>query len=743
MTLRLQTFGHLSLIGPNAALAAAPRRKPLALLAVVAAHMPNGLPRERLLVLLWPESTPDRARQALNQSIYTLRTELGVPVIVGTSVLRLHEDIRSDIEHFREALAARDADQALAIASHEFLEGVSFSGCVEFDQWVDATRREIDDALVLLLTARAREATRRGAPDAVDYWRQAAARAPLDPRLAREAAGSMAQAGERVAAFQLLQQHVGLLQRELSLLPDRETLMLLEGLRESTTAESTVSEVPIVLAPVSRRPAASTTPADGTDTVHPEDTSGAPVPQPTPPESTDGQSAPSWARRPARQLTVLIGGVLTAVALTILALRSSSVRDGAPPPVGMRTAEDGAVPPSPRKERLADGNVRAAEFYARALEYLRRGDERLEEARTLLGDAIAADSNFAPALAQYGATQAHLFWIGRDPDRARLRRARELIDRALAIDPLLPQAHMAMAYWLLYDQRAYGLAVAQLDTVLTRSPHDAEALFARGQLQRRQDHWDAAAADLASALDNMPASYLMALELGNTLMLMHRYADARTAIQRAQAIAPDAVDPVAWLAALRIRESGDVATTEQFLRSAQERVDGRALFARMAQTFPEVLRALPHDPFRDVIGVALRDVEGDSAALHLLHAQRLPRSAPVAVLAELDSACDVLEARVRARPAEYESFRSLAELLGRMNYRDSALVMARRASQLMPVTRDAMSGAAALLTLAEAELRAGKLDSARVHVTALLQRPSQLSAAVLRADPLWRPLSTP
>jgi hypothetical protein len=69
--------------------------------------------------------------------------------------------------------------------------------------------------------------------------------------------------------------------------------------------------------------------------------------------------------------------------------------------------------------------------------------------------------------------------------------------------------------------------------------------------------------------------------------------------------------------------------------------------------------------------------------------------------------------------------------------------MARRASQLMPVTRDAMSGAAALLTLAEAELRAGKLDSARVHVTALLQRPSQLSAAVLRADPLWRPLSTP
>src|SRR6185436_10251941 len=89
----LQTFGGLSLIRAETREAmGAPRRKPLALLAAIAAKGPAGAPRDWLAGLLWPELSPSRARHTLAQTIYALRRELGdTDVIRGTDTLWLDE----------------------------------------------------------------------------------------------------------------------------------------------------------------------------------------------------------------------------------------------------------------------------------------------------------------------------------------------------------------------------------------------------------------------------------------------------------------------------------------------------------------------------------------------------------------------------------------------------------------------------------------------------------------------------
>ncbi|MEO8199734.1 MAG: hypothetical protein ABI679_04350, partial [Gemmatimonadota bacterium] len=66
---RLNTLGGLSLSGPAGPItgpAVQPRR--LGLLTLLAAAGVQGLSRDKLLGLLWPESEPDRARHALDQS---------------------------------------------------------------------------------------------------------------------------------------------------------------------------------------------------------------------------------------------------------------------------------------------------------------------------------------------------------------------------------------------------------------------------------------------------------------------------------------------------------------------------------------------------------------------------------------------------------------------------------------------------------------------------------------------------
>ena len=379
----------------------------------------------------------------------------------------------------------------------------------------------------------------------------------------------------------------------------------------------------------------------------------------------------------------------------------------------------------------------AFDFYLRAGEYLRRGRDGLPGAIELLGMAIERDSNFALALARYGETHARLNWYERDLDPARMQRARALIERAIAIDPYLPEAHLALGYWLLYDRRAYSAALAQLDTVLMLRPSHAEALAARAQIRRRLGNWHGAAQDFESSLGLDPLSYTVSLELGNTLMLMRQYARAELFLHKARVLSPDAVDPIAWLAAVALRSTADTARAAAILQGTS-RVDAHQLLGRMVQSFPDVMRAIQRNVFPSVSELTLEDAFGDTAAFHMMMANRpAPRSE---ARAHIDAARTLYEARARADTTAYGPQRRLSQVWVLLGNPNTALRYARRSVALMPVTLDAMAGSTALQSLAEAEVAAGLLDSASAHVAELLRIPSALSEAAVRIDPLWAPI---
>src|SRR5262245_1564571 len=140
--LSLRTLGGISLEDSTGAAVGFPRRKhSVALLALLAGATRDGMSRDRLIALLWPETDEARGRNNLKQIIFALRRALGQDVLLnGTASLQLNpEVITADIWTFAEA-AKGDLHRAASLYRGPFLDGFFLGGSATFEHWVTETR---------------------------------------------------------------------------------------------------------------------------------------------------------------------------------------------------------------------------------------------------------------------------------------------------------------------------------------------------------------------------------------------------------------------------------------------------------------------------------------------------------------------------------------------------------------------------------------------------------------------------
>jgi TolB-like protein/DNA-binding SARP family transcriptional activator/tetratricopeptide (TPR) repeat protein len=232
---RLRTFGGLGLERNGAPLEdLATHRKSLALLAVVALHEAIG--RERLMALLWPESSTERARGSLKQAVHLLRRQLDAPdLLLGTAELRLNpERIECDARLFLEALASGDTLAAVALYRGPFLEGLHLESTDEFERWAAAEREVLARRHREALEALARGAAGEGDTSAeVAWWQRLQGVDPLNTPVALELIDALERAGDRAGALRHGRIHEVMLLEELGLAPSEALVRRMEELRSS------------------------------------------------------------------------------------------------------------------------------------------------------------------------------------------------------------------------------------------------------------------------------------------------------------------------------------------------------------------------------------------------------------------------------------------------------------------------------------------------------------------------------
>lgn len=184
---------------------------------------------------------------------------------------------------------------------------------------------------------------------------------------------------------------------------------------------------------------------------------------------------------------------------------------------------------------------------------------RWKAALPLYRQAVNEDPKFALAFARLSIAESRLAFNSDGEGVAQLKaQARNDADVALRLQPGLAMAQLARGYCDYWGRRDYPSALKAFAAVLQRRPNDAEALAAQGYVQRREGHIDDAIASLTRAVALDPRNFTPTYELGNTYMMVSRYAEAEQWLKRALALEQDSINAKTGYSNAILYGSGDI-----------------------------------------------------------------------------------------------------------------------------------------------------------------------------------------
>src|SRR5512132_2815525 len=197
--------------------------------------------------------------------------------------------------------------------------------------------------------------------------------------------------------------------------------------------------------------------------------------------------------------------------------------------------------------------------------------EKLKQSEQLYQRAIDLDPNFALAIARYSQLQS---WFLNDIERTPERRekGRTLAERALQLQPDLPEAHLALGFSYYYGDKNYEVALREFEIAQRGLPNGSEVYLAIGAIQRRQGQWAQSTANLEKAVSLNPKDTWPLQQLSYNYAMLRDFDKANQTIDRALALDPTEMELLGIKSRLSIAEKGDFGVAErtfEVLKSTQ------------------------------------------------------------------------------------------------------------------------------------------------------------------------------
>lgn len=380
-------------------------------------------------------------------------------------------------------------------------------------------------------------------------------------------------------------------------------------------------------------------------------------------------------------------------------------------------------------------NLGAYNFYLKGNDYFNRSwnCDDIAIAIDMYQKAVDLDAEFSLAYAMLSRGHESYLWERCDVSYDRRQAARNTAIRALELNPLLAEAHLALGYIYYHCDLNYEKALNKFQDVLEHQPSHSTALTAVATVQRRIGPLEEAVSNFRKSLELDPLSHLKAFDVGLTYGMLRDYSSAEIFLERALSLAPDWELPYIYKAWLKIFDNGNTAAAARILDEANRKTD-----LSSSQYYWWLARIVTSD-YEHILETT---GPGRDTAAYWLHAAQLCRllNKPEEEYAYADSARRHLGQfgnRMSENPV-YLSHLGLA-YAGTRN-KDSAVYYAQKAVELLPASRDAFDALFLLVNLAEVLVIFEEYDSAVSHLEYLLTIPGFVSTPYLKADPLWEPL---
>ncbi len=238
-------------------------------------------------------------------------------------------------------------------------------------------------------------------------------------------------------------------------------------------------------------------------------------------------------------------------------------------------------------------NLEAYEYYLRGHDYLweTTWETTAEDANVLqiavdmLDRAVQLDSAFALAYAELAIAHWSFYRSFMDPTDERGARSRAAVDKALELQPDLPEAHLAAGlYYYSGPEEDHERGLEEFELVTQRQPNNALARELIGLLRAARGEWNEALENAAWAAYLDPRSADRAGFAGWLHLLARRYAEAEPYLDRATSLAPDQADPYSNKANLYLAWSGDTEKAWEVVDEMITRVSAAPAATAMVQS---------------------------------------------------------------------------------------------------------------------------------------------------------------
>jgi TolB-like protein/Flp pilus assembly protein TadD len=375
--------------------------------------------------------------------------------------------------------------------------------------------------------------------------------------------------------------------------------------------------------------------------------------------------------------------------------------------------------------------------------------EPFDRAQTFYRQALERDPKFALAYARLAYSELYRHWFITNLSSAELAEVKSNIERALAIAPASPDAHLALGLLYYWGHLDYDAGLREFDRAIELQPSSSLGRNYRAAIYRRRGEWKRSLAEHDRAAELDPRDSGIPAEIADTYIILRRWGDAEHALTRALALDPHKAAAVQDLALTYINSTGDIRRARQ----TYEGVPAESKITVVAD-WGVIAVMVDHRVYLDVLekhfADALKGWDVASSNTPEARLRQLEARVGIQVLAgqtavakpECEQTHALLEARLAERPEDRNSLTALAWVYVCLGRNADALRVARQAADSLPIEKDALAGPYFLAGLAGVEARTGHPEEAVKILRQLITAPAGevISIARLKIDPVWDPI---
>lgn len=378
-------------------------------------------------------------------------------------------------------------------------------------------------------------------------------------------------------------------------------------------------------------------------------------------------------------------------------------------------------------------------FFLRGIKYT--DSTSLDNAIRSYSQAISYDSTFALAYAKRAILYTWSYYTG-SGDSAKIKKCRDDIDKAMKLDPQLPQLKIAEGFYFYYCLKDYSEALRHFKEASDLEPENWEPVFYMALVHRRYGNWTESQALMNKVLRYNPNDALILTNIGLSYDFLKKYDSALVFHDKAIKVLPGWESPyinkietlhrkygstseARYVMNLAIRETG-----KSFLKAktALDIYDGKYKEA-LSQVEANLEMTVPWDN-------TFLNVYSDKLILcGVINSFMNNRPASLKYFA---SAISSIIEETKSKPADEEYLIKLGIAYGGLKNREKAIEAGENALQL--AKDNVLESTAAKEGLVKIYIMLGDYDNALQIMDELLRSPSCFSLKLVELDPLYRPL---